>query len=664
MARPTTTMTDHFGNASRFLFSMENYDFEHAYTQMKQQLNMWGSEQTIEEQPLSPLVSTLPKELLEHSLFQRQQALRYYREDMIYLQQCQWMLAVSKQISQKVSTQQQRQGINLTITKAEKEKELAKAIFDWVIYSTELVETVPYPAQEEAQNVLVRRRKNYLASAEGLAGPGYTHFPIQTMLYGKGDTQERARLFVALARQQKLNAFILAFKKPRPEDGVTNPSKSSGRLDFWLPAVVIEKKLYLFDTTLGLPLYHPQTKELLTLGEIVTENDLLKFYDTPENNYSSIANNFDDLCIAIDLPEPAFSERMRRIELQLAGTQSADIYHSLDEQLTTLKQIPSLENRPIVLWHVPQETLLYRAKYHSILRNRVSVQQEHFFKEGIFLREDGLRKGRYYHVRGQYQPVNTEDRLSDHKSRQDALGQYRLARLFRSQEQEINKDIQNKLEGRLSFSASYSSKLRANENDPDKWDDRVLLQAIVTNSIETGTPPQIPQEIFSRLELDEQQELQKDLDRATSQLIDFSKETKELLNLRFEEVPNISELGRNEKRAINSGRSQKTREAIRFAKYRTVLADYFIGLCHYENEDYGASLASLKTLKKQATTNLSVTEENRLPYSLEKINYLIARVYEATNDLTRAKELLKESQSPQRHGNRIRAKLLAEGFSL
>jgi len=75
------------------------------------------------------------------------------------------------------------------------------------------------------------------------AGDAHWLSPGEIMLLGHGTPEERAWIFILLARQQRLDAVMLA------TDGASGSPPRS-----WLPAVLIDKQLYLFDPELGLPI--------------------------------------------------------------------------------------------------------------------------------------------------------------------------------------------------------------------------------------------------------------------------------------------------------------------------------------------------------------------------------------------------------------------------
>ena len=93
--------------------------------------------------------------------------------------------------------------------------------------------------------------------------------PWETLLLGHGTAMERAWVFILLARQQGIDAAVLATTiAPTGEpEASASGGKAHGRLATapvpmadlrpWCAAVLIEGQLYLFDTALGLPIPAP-----------------------------------------------------------------------------------------------------------------------------------------------------------------------------------------------------------------------------------------------------------------------------------------------------------------------------------------------------------------------------------------------------------------------
>jgi tetratricopeptide (TPR) repeat protein len=80
-------------------------------------------------------------------------------------------------------------------------------------------------------------------------------------------------------------------------------------------------------------------------------------------------------------------------------------------------------------------------------------------------------------------------------------------------------------------------------------------------------------------------------------------------------------------------------------------ASYWLGLVQYEEGDFAAAASWFKERTLELYPDGNWTPGAR---------YNLARTYEALGDTQRARELYLEDDSPQQHGNLIRAKQLAQ----
>ena len=78
-------------------------------------------------------------------------------------------------------------------------------------------------------------------------------------------------------------------------------------------------------------------------------------------------------------------------------------------------------------------------------------------------------------------------------------------------------------------------------------------------------------------------------------------------------------------------------------------ASYWLGLVHFENGSHEAAIDWLDT------RTLAAYEDGRWSAGSR---YNLARTYEATGDYSAARRLLLNDESPQRHGNLVRARIL------
>ena len=114
--------------------------------------------------------------------------------------------------------------------------QVATELFDWTVRNVQL---------DTPQNAVI------------------IHHPWQALMYGHGTAEDRAWVFAELCRQQQLDVVMLAV------------ADEAGDLQWWLPALVSEGQLYLFDARLGLPIPGQEHDSVATLAEIVAKPELL-----------------------------------------------------------------------------------------------------------------------------------------------------------------------------------------------------------------------------------------------------------------------------------------------------------------------------------------------------------------------------------------------------
>lgn len=173
-------------------------------------------------------------------------------------------------------------------------------------------------------------------------------WPWQTLLYGHGTAQQRAWIFALLCRQQQIDVVVLT------------ASTEEGDSKFWLPAVLHEGELYLFDTSLGLPLpginSNPNGQGIATLSQLTEQPQLLEPLNIGELTYSITGEQLSRVTANIVVDPSELTRRASLLESQLKGQDllfltalTADIAKTL----STSKGITKTQ-----LWEQPFRTLL------------------------------------------------------------------------------------------------------------------------------------------------------------------------------------------------------------------------------------------------------------------------------------------------------------------
>lgn len=129
---------------------------------------------------------------------------------------------------------------------------------------------------------------------------------------------ERGWLFIALCRQLNLDAGLLCYT-PRGADAPV----------IWIPGVVIDEKVYLFDTRIGMEIPSPSADRPATLEEAATENQVLEQLDLPGISYYGVNRadlNAGKIDVLIDSSPGYFAPRMRLLQERLLDKSKMILY--------------------------------------------------------------------------------------------------------------------------------------------------------------------------------------------------------------------------------------------------------------------------------------------------------------------------------------------------
>lgn len=261
-----------------------------------------------------PLVATLPEDVRTTPEMQRLAALEYNAADGHYLREALWL----KQISTGL------------VSETQDDLAAATAMFDWAVRNIQL--EGPGPLQTETAAPLLKR------------------FPWQAALYGLGSAEERAWVFIGLARQQGLRAVMLAL--PGTDAGKT--------LRPWLPALVHEGNFYLFDAQLGLPIPGPRGEGIATLAQVAADDGLLRRLDLNEQRrYSVRATDLAGVTVWVEGSPASLSHRMAVLESALSAKDKLVLSVKPSEMVDSLQAMPQVAD--VRLWPLPQQTFAHAA---------------------------------------------------------------------------------------------------------------------------------------------------------------------------------------------------------------------------------------------------------------------------------------------------------------
>ncbi len=393
---------DHFDAALDFLKMRNEHNLDRSASQASYHLNRWIRDETADPRWMidRPILNTLPdvirrapatKEILsDKSLAQ----LEFLPGDVLFLEESRWLHAIAKTAAASEPAPAfarwlAEAGLE---PKAAKKLAIAEAVFDWTVRNIQLDELLPYPKSSAAGPVAGAEndeRASWPPPMLGLPGPGYTGDPWHVLLYGHGDSYQRASVFILLLRQMRIDAAMLAI------------DSKTGRAQPWLPAVLIENQLYLFDAELGLPLPGPAGKGVATLAQVIADSAILEALHIGENyTYRVSQADLDKVVALLDASPESLSQRMRLVEQNLGAEDQMTLTVASAELQREFRACQGIQD--VRLWEVPIETVIYQQAYRMLLSRDTELQWKDFLEHGVFNELTPVVKGRRRYLLGQF----------------------------------------------------------------------------------------------------------------------------------------------------------------------------------------------------------------------------------------------------------------------
>ncbi len=243
-------------------------------------------------------------------------------------------------------------------------KKLAHALvlFDWTVRNIHLLPELE-PTDEEIEQQRLSDDENPIGA--GVRFTGTQRYPWQTLILGRGDYVDRAKIFMMLAREAGLNvAMLTTGENEKP----------------WAVGVVVGTQYYLFDTKLGLPIPNSTPGQIATLGQLKEKPELLTALNLTLEE--SLAENTrywvteKDLSSSLSaqvyvVPE-SLSQRMIGLENSLVGEYRLALGAFPSRQLEKLPTIDGVENK---LWDIGFDTHRFREAVRKAIPMAVSDDQ-------------------------------------------------------------------------------------------------------------------------------------------------------------------------------------------------------------------------------------------------------------------------------------------------
>lgn len=302
-----------FQYATRPFFHYWEYDRLEIFQQAVDRLDQWAREQEPPDWELDPMVATLSGPLSEIVETLGVDQIEFPRSDSFALQEAVWLRDVS----------------NWARGDAVGELDQAQRLFDWTVRNIQVS-----PVSEVLQE------------------------PWETLLLGRGTVTDRAWLFILLARQQRIDAALVA---------LTNPADPAARrVRPWAVAVLCQGQLYLFDANLGLPIpaadgiQRGPAGELdvrpATLAEVAADASLLeRLHAGSEFRYPVQPADVQRVVILLEASPTYLSKRMKLVEDHLVGDEQLVLTTDPSAQAERFKASSHVID--VRLWELPYRTI-------------------------------------------------------------------------------------------------------------------------------------------------------------------------------------------------------------------------------------------------------------------------------------------------------------------
>ena len=195
-----------------------------------------------------------------------------------------------------------------------------------------------------------------LVPAQSLAPPGLPQAqarPFDALMRGMatendGGWSERGWLFMVLCRQLGVDVGLLNYV---PRGGGPNDSAT------WICAALVDKKAYLFDARLGLPIPGPGGQGVATLGDVLADPTLLARLDLPNRPYGTTSADLlaspGKVGVLIDSGRGGLSPKMRLLQRRLAGKNRTILYRDPADQADRFAEALGARYGGTSMWRLP-----------------------------------------------------------------------------------------------------------------------------------------------------------------------------------------------------------------------------------------------------------------------------------------------------------------------
>ena len=236
------------------------------------------------------------------------------------------------------------------------------------------------------------------SSRDGGGSGAVPQYAWETLLFGHGLVRDRVWTFMLLARQQKLDAALLAMVDPEDPD--------RRRLKPLGIGVPVEGEIYVFDPRLGVPIPGPDGVRLddgeltihpATLSQLAADDSLSRQMDLDAEHPCDLrSSDFQKVVVLMETSPSYLTKRMKLVGSRLSGEDRLVLTAAPEEQAAIFKSCPQVVE--VCRWETPYQAILQSIEFGQERARWQSAQLMPFFPGPNVT--SPLWKGRMYHFNG------------------------------------------------------------------------------------------------------------------------------------------------------------------------------------------------------------------------------------------------------------------------
>ena len=382
---------DAIREAFRYLPQLIRQDRSAAMKGIRTDLNYW-SKNVVESDSWKPsaLLESVSGKLRTIDFSTRMNKLEFGEPECEFLLQCQMMKDVGKWVVERPY----RDSLFTPWLESQKtvlsaddwnQLETTLKLFDWSVCNVGIE-----GQSKDAMRLVTNSELPYNDSA-----PTYRQLPWQTMMFGRGDTWERARVFTQLAFIQGIDCVVLAL--PSLSGATENAS-----LRLWCIGVPIGGELYLFEPQWGLPIPIQSKDGIATLREAKENPDVLRRAKLPGRfeEYPVTQADLKNLVALIDAEPFSLGRTMHTLERSITGENRVRLSMDTDALEKRLNKMEP--NLSIRLWNVPWIAHAYNQSVRERLNDKSPFSMSYIEAFGAFIMDTPICRARTLHFKGQF----------------------------------------------------------------------------------------------------------------------------------------------------------------------------------------------------------------------------------------------------------------------